>query len=989
MSKVFLTWLGLLILGSSMLNADCNEFKPSTPPPFLENKNNSWADSVLQSMTLRQKIGQLFMVAAWSDHRENKEELDSLIKNHHIGGLIFFQGGPVRQAQLTNHYQSISETPLFVAMDAEWGLGMRLDSVITYPRQMTLGALEDNGLIYQFGADMADQLKRLGVHISFSPVIDVNNNPENPVINNRSFGENKYEVAEKGLAYMRGLQDNFILANGKHFPGHGDTDTDSHKDLPVIDHDILRLDSLEMYPFKKLMDEGLASIMVAHLNIPALDSTEELASTLSKKIVTDLLRKQMQYEGLVFTDALNMKGVSKYFEPGELDLKALMAGNDVLLFPEDVPVAIDKIEEAVKDGKLTEKEIDEHCMRILKAKKWCGLDSIAPIKTENLYQDLNHSEFLANRRKMIEQSITVLTNKNDLIPITDHFKKDMAVVNIGTDQSEDFSEMFSRNFQFDEYFVERTPDFATIKSMTSDLGKYDLVVFNFLNTSNRTSINFGITEQAMRIVQSVNGKTKVITNLFANPYALRDFKGLQKIDALVIAYQDDSTTQHSVANLIAGAIGAKGKLPVSISDRFEAGYGLETQGNLRLMHSEPEIVGIPYDSLLAIDTIAMEGITEQAYPGCRVLIAKSGRIIWDKSYGHQTYEEKLPVNENTVYDLASVTKIFASTASVMKLQDEEELSVDYNLCDYLDISDTTACYNINLKEMMSHFARLKPWIPFYLETLDKGRLDPKLYRNAPEEGFSTQVTENLYINNTYADSIFNNIANSALRPTQEYRYSDLGFYFIKRIIEDISEQPLEEFVAEKFYSPLKLETMGYLPLERLDLERIAPTEYDMLFRKELVHGYVHDPGAAMIGGVAGHAGLFSNAQDAAVMMQMFMNKGSYGGVNYIKPETVEYFTTCHYCDQDNRRGVGFDKPSIEGPGPSAKSASKSSFGHSGFTGVVVWADPEYELVYIFLSNRVYPNAENRKLIDMDIRTRIHQVVYDALDAPVRKELAKK
>jgi CubicO group peptidase (beta-lactamase class C family) len=372
-----------------------------------------------------------------------------------------------------------------------------------------------------------------------------------------------------------------------------------------------------------------------------------------------------------------------------------------------------------------------------------------------------------------------------------------------------------------------------------------------------------------------------------------------------------------------------------------------------------------------------------------VLVARSGRIIWDKAYGHQTYEEKIAVDRNTVYDLASVTKIFASTASIMKLQDEGELSVDYNLCDYLDISDTAACYNVNLKEMMSHFARLKPWIPFYMETLDKGKLDPELYRSSPEDGFTTQVTDELYINNTYADSIFNNIASSALRPTLEYRYSDLGFYFIKRIIEDISGQPLEDFVKENFYSALKLETMGYLPKKRIDLDRIAPTEFDMMFRKELVHGHVHDPGAAMLGGVAGHAGLFSNAQDAAVMMQMFLNKGSYGGVNYIEPETVEYFTTCHYCDQDNRRGIGFDKPAIEGPGPSAKSASKSSFGHSGFTGIVVWADPEYDLVFVFLSNRVYPNAENRKLIDMDIRTRIHQVVYDAIDASEQKELAKK
>lgn len=988
MKKRFLAWLVILFVGGTFINADCNQFQPAVPPPFLQ-QNTQWADSILQSMTLRQKIGQLFMVAAWSDHRENKAELEDLISNYNIGGLIFFQGGPVRQAQLTNHYQSISKTPLFVAMDAEWGLGMRLDSVMTYPRQMTMGALTENELIYQFGADMAEQLKRLGVQISFSPVIDVNNNPQNPVISNRSFGENKYKVAQKGLAYMRGLQDNFVLANGKHFPGHGDTETDSHKSLPIIEHDLARLDSIELYPFKQLINQGLGSIMVAHLYIPALDSTPNQASTLSGNIVTKLLRENLNYEGLVFTDALNMKGVSKYYDPGELDLKALMAGNDVLLFPEDVPKAVEKIEAAVAEGIISEKTIEKHCLKILKAKKWTGLDSLKPIDIQHLHEDLNKPAYRANNRKMIQESLTLLNNRKGIIPIADDFKKDIAVVSIGADTLNAFNSSFSRHFEADRYSVDRKPDFSFIKSMTDDLKKYDLVIFNFLETSNRTSINFGVSEQAMRLVNAVNGRTKVILNVFANPYALTDFKGLQKLDGLLIAYQDDEVTQDAVVNLITGAQGASGKLPVSISEDYPAQSGRFTTGGLRLQHAEPEFVGISSDSLLAIDTIAMEGIAEQAYPGCRVLIAKSGNVIWDKSYGHQTYEEKIPVDENTVYDLASITKIFASTASIMKLQDEEKLSVDYNLCDYLDISDTAACYNVNLKEMMSHYAQLKSWIPFYLETIDKGHLDKDLYRNTPEKGFTTPVSEGLYIRNSYADSIYKDIVSSTLRPKKEYRYSDLGYYFIKRIIEKESGYPMEDYVEKSFYDPMKLHSMGYHPLESMPIENIAPTEYDMLFRKQLVHGFVHDPGAAMLGGVGGHAGVFSNARDAAVMMQMFMNKGSYGGVNYIAPETVEYFTTCHYCDKDNRRGIGFDKPALEGPGPSAKSASRSSFGHSGFTGTLVWADPEHELVYVFLSNRVYPNAENRKLIEKDIRTRIHQVVYNAIEAAKVKELAKK
>ncbi|MGI9543828.1 MAG: glycoside hydrolase family 3 protein, partial [Cyclobacteriaceae bacterium] len=342
-------------------------------PPFL-NQGQEWVDSVFNTMSPDERIAQLFMVAAYSN-RDSKHEaaITRLIEEYKIGGLVFFQGGPLRQAAMTNRYQAKSKVPLLIAMDAEWGLGMRLDSTINFPYQMTLGAIADNDLIYDMGVEIAREFKRLGAHISFSPVVDVNNNPKNPVINYRAFGENREQVTAKGVAYMKGLQDQGVMAVAKHFPGHGDTDTDSHNDLPVIPHQRTRLDSVELHPFVNLVENGVGGVMVAHMSIPSLDATENLPSTLSKPIVEDLLKKELGYSGLIFTDALNMKGVTKHFPPGEVDVKALIAGNDVLVFTQDVPLALKKIKEAIKKGTLSQKDIDRRCKKVLAAKFWAGL----------------------------------------------------------------------------------------------------------------------------------------------------------------------------------------------------------------------------------------------------------------------------------------------------------------------------------------------------------------------------------------------------------------------------------------------------------------------------------------------------------------------------------------------------------------------------------------------------------------------------------------
>ena len=975
----------LAVLGMIGLGFVCEppSHTQSIDPQFIT-QESPWSDSLIQTLDIDEKIGQLFMIPAYSngDHL-HRAELFQLVDSFKVGGIIFMQGGPVRQAHLHNAIQNRSDIPVMVAMDAEWGLGMRLDSTIAYPRQMAMGATRDPELIKQFGVEAGRQLKRMGVHVNFAPVVDVNNNSNNPVINARSFGEDVELVTELSLMYMQGMQENGIMACAKHFPGHGDTDVDSHKDLPIIPHGKDRLDSMELAPFQKLIDQGLGSTMIAHLFIPALDSTPNLPSTLSVPIVTDLLRDEMGFNGLVFTDAMTMKGAVKYHASGEIEVKALEAGNDVLLFPTDVATAATAIKDAIKSGRLSDSLITAKCHSILKAKEWLGMNKSALVEPVNLYEDLNNDEATSLHHQIAESALTIVNNDGTL-PINLHQEAKIAVVNIGDEKQTAFTKRLEDYIEFDSFKMSSSPSFSTSKTFADKLKAYDLVIVNFLDASIRASKNYGVNQQSVRVVNSVAQTTKVIANVFTNPYSLGKLQSPLKCNTVIVAFHDDDVAQESTADAMVGAINVGGKLPVTVSSTIAFGQGGKTDRTEILRKTSPKRAGVTKQCLNQIDSIVFEGIAAQAYPGCRVLAAKGGQVFFDKSYGHFTYEQKKSVDENTIYDVASITKVVSTTLSLMHLQDQGHFNVDYNLCDYLQIDDTTDYFNMNCREILSHYAKLQTWIPFYLETIDNGSLDPSLYRKKVENGFTTQVANDLYILDSYVDTVYGRILDANLRRKQEYKYSDLGYYFMKNIIEGITAMPLEEYVDSALYSALRIKNIGYLPLEKWPASLIAPTEYDLKFRKQLIQGHVHDPGAAMLGGVGGHAGIFSTAQDLATIMQMLVDEGKYAGQQVINSSTIDYYTDCHYCVDDNRRGIGFDKPTSQlNKGSCCNSASAESFGHSGFTGTLVWADPTHDIVYVFLSNRVYPNAENRKLLDMDIRTRIHQVIYDAFEIPDR------
>lgn len=934
-----------------------------------------WVDSVYNSLSLEEKIGQLFMVAAYSNKDSaHIKSLDKLIDEQKIGGLIFFQGGPVRQAQMTNRFQKRSKVPLFIGIDAEWGLSMRLDSVTRFPWNMTLGAIQDLKLIEKAGEEMGIQSQKLGVHFNFAPVLDINTNPKNPIIGNRSFGEDKVNVTQKALAVMTGLQRKDVFATGKHFPGHGATETDSHHTLPVINFSQEQIRNVELYPYKKLMHEGLASVMVAHLDVPSFESRPGYPSSISKSIVTDLLKEELKFEGLIFTDALNMKGASNFKQPGDIDLEAFKAGNDILLFPENVPVAIQKIKDAIDSNYVSKERLSYSVKKILHFKYKAGLNYLKPIDTKFLTESINSVETEALQYKLYEKAITVLKNDNAILPIKDLAKEKIAYVKLGNDTNKTFIETLKK------YAAVQEVTATNLDTLHLLLNDYTKVIIGYHKADGAWK-NHNFSETDILWINEIAKRKEVILDCFVKPYVLSSLP-FESIKGVVLSYQNNEVSQSMSAQLIFGVFDSQGKLPVSINETYQVNHGLSTEQLNRLGFTTPINVQMDTEKFFQIDEIMNKAISDKLTPGGQILVARKGKVIYQKSFGYQTYDKLVQVKNSDLYDIASLTKIMATLPVVMKVYDAKAITMQTQLGEMLPVFKDTDKSTIVFKNLLSHYAGLQAWVPFYKATLDKeGRPSNKYYRQEAAPNFSFQVAENLYIRNDYRDTIMKSIADSKLLPKIEYKYSDFTFIILKEYLEKYTGKKLENLVQEEFYQSLGANYTLYNPLQKFDKQVIAPSEIDRYYRYQLLQGYVHDMEAAMEGGVGGHAGVFSNAMDLAKIMQMYLQKGNYGGIQYFSEQTFNDFNTCYFCPDGNRRGIGFDKPQLPGnAGPTCGCVTMTSFGHTGFTGTMAWADPENELVYIFLSNRTFPdsNAPN-ELSRNNVRERIQQVIYDAIE----------
>lgn len=930
-------------------------------PFYVDSLQMKWVDEKYNAMTLEEKVGQLFIVAAYSNKdAAHESEIENLVKTEAIGGLIFMQDDAVKQLDLTNRYNKAAKIPLLIGMDAEWGLAMRLKDVTRYPWAMGIGAIQDNNLVKEMGVAIGEQSNRMGVNFNFAPVVDVNTNPKNPIIGNRSYGSDVNNVAQKGIAYMNGMKDKKVLASAKHFPGHGDTSTDSHYTLPVVGHDLQRLNSVELAPFKQLIDAGVASIMVAHLSVPTLEPDPKIPSSLSKKIITDLLKNQMNFKGLIITDALNMDGVAKAYPAGEVDALAFEAGNDILLFSQAVKTGKEKIIAKINSGEITEERLAESVKKILMAKYYVGLNNYKPLDNKNLIQDLNHVKYKELISKLYENAATVLKNEENLIPIKNLDKIKIAYVPLEEAEYQNF---------YDRLQFHVPVDLVKIKSASevSKLKDYDYVIIG-LHKSNETAYkSYKISDASKSIIKSVSAQNSTILSLFGSPYALMDLDVSQTKSVLVF-YQNLNTTQDIAAGVIFGAMNANGKLPVDVNDQWKFGNSVSINGIQRLGFAEPEAVGMNADVIYKIDQIAQSAVDQGATPGLQIVAVRKGKVIYDKAFGYESTDRKKKVTTKDIYDVASVTKVTATLPLLMKEVSDGALHLDQNLSSILPRANSTNKACLKLREILAHQAGLPPWIGFYKESVNvkNARLYLDYYSRKQDEEHPIKVTDNIYIIGSIKDTIMDDILYAPLG-AKKYEYSDLGYYLFQDYLENKYKKNLDSLAQESFYKPLGMYSTTYNPLDKFSKDQIIPTAKDKTYRNQLLQGYVQDEGAAMMGGIAGHAGLFSTAQDLSKMMQMYLNGGTYGGVKLLSPEAINEFTKDQY--SGNRRGAGFDK---------LPDKSNNGYGHTGFTGTMVWADPDKEIIFVFLANRVNISVDSNALANKKYRENIRQALYDAV-----------
>lgn len=957
-----------------------------TSTSVLAQSKTEWVNQQYNSMTLEEKIGQLFMVAAYSNKNESHvRDLEKLVEQHKIGGVIFFQGGPHRQAVITNRLQAKSKTPLFVGIDAEWGLSMRLDSTHAYPFNMTLGAIQDRELIRKVGEQLGEQANRMHINFIFGPVVDINTNPKNPIIGVRSYGEDKMVVAQHAIAFKNGLEQKGVLATAKHFPGHGDTSADSHHILPYLNFSRERLNEIELYPYQKLIQSGLSSVMVAHLEVKSLEPKKGLPTSLSYKTITELLRNEMKFDGLIFTDALNMKGVTQYKSPGDIDLEAFKAGNDILLFSENVPLAAQKIKKAIESGEISAQRLEQSIKRILGYKYPLSHRNDSKIVLKSLNKDLNKQAYKNLNKQLFQAAMTWGKKPNSYLNSTEK----IAYIKLGDDVNTDFVNELEQRANVTSFYLSNIQNPQQLK-------QYDRVILGFHKADNAWR-NHDFTANELKFIQQIAKAKPTTLVAFTKPYALLSINNFADLDGVLLAYQNNRYAHQAAVEALFGEIEANGKIPVSIP-KLEAFannkttikkkteetpyiadlHDLSPKKLQNLAYSTPKNEGLNANKLKEIDQIAQRAVDFGYTPGCQVLVARNGKIVYQKAFGKLTDDyPSIEVTNETIYDLASLTKILATLPMVMKMHNDGVLKFDQTLGQWLPEFKNTDKANITIKEMLMHESGLAAWIPFYRQTLIDGFPDNDLYQTQYSPEFPVQVSEHLYLKKDYRQEMMQQIVSSTLGE-KKYRYSDLNFILLKEIVEKHYRLPFEQLVEQYLYHNVGTRLM-FNPLRNVDVHYIAPSEKDNYFRHDLIRGYVHDMGAAMMGGVAGHAGLFGNAEDVFKMMQFYLDKGKANGKQIFSAKTLQDFNQCYSCQKGSRRGAGFDKPQLPGDkGPTCGCASPKSFGHTGFTGTIAWADPDYDLVYVFLSNRTYPHADENKLSRAGTREDIQQVIYDAI-----------
>lgn len=956
-----------------------------------------WVDSVMNKLTLKEKVGQLFIYTiAPVDTKRNQILLKDAVDTYKVGGLLFSGGKMQSQAELTNQAQRMAKIPLMITFDGEWGLAMRLRGTPVFPRNMVLGCIQDNRLIYEYGREMARQCRQLGVQVNFAPVADVNINPKNPVINTRSFGEDPVRVADKVVAYASGLEGGGVLSVCKHFPGHGDTDVDSHKALPVLPFTRERLDSVELYPFKEAIRAGLSGMMVGHLQVPVIEPVGGLPSSLSRNIVYHLLTEEFAFKGLIFTDALAMKGVSGN---GNVSLQALKAGNDMVLAPRNLKEEIAAVLEAIEKKELTREDIENKCRKVLTYKYVLGLSKKPFVQISGLGQRINTPQTRDLIRRLNLAAVTVLNNKDQVLPLHADKAHKIALLEVGdAGETNALAEQMSQYASLVRFRLR--PGMAEVenKKLRDSLATYQRVIV-------------AVSEQRLAPYQPFFAKfapKNPVVYLFFTPgkMMMQIHRAVSHASAVLLGHSPNEEVQRRVADVLFAKASADGRLSASLGGLFKAGAGVTITPKTPL-HFIPEEYGLSSSVLHRIDSIALDGIRQGAYPGCQIVVLKEGHVMVDKTFGTHTGKGSARVQPTDIYDLASLSKTTGTLLALMKLYDKGRFNLTDRISDYLPFLERTNKKDITIQELLYHQSGLPSGIVFYREAIDEDSYEGRLFMprkdarhplqlgtstwanpkfafkkeyvaSSKTEDYTLQICDNLWLNPSFFKEIERKIVEAPMKP-KTYRYSDIGFILLRLIVEKLSGMPMDIYLQHEFYDPMGLGRTGYLPLHRYPKSEIVPSSVDRFLRKTTLQGFVHDEATAFQGGVSGNAGLFSNAREVAQVYQMLLNGGELNGRRYLSKETCQLFSAS--VSKISRRGLGFDKPDVQNPGksPCGSHAPAKVFGHTGFTGTCAWADPVNGLVYVFLSNRIYPDVLNRKLGRLKIREQIQDVIYEAMN----------
>ena len=965
---------------------------------------NQWVDSVFNSLSADARIGQLIVAAVTPRSNDATRELvRSLVTRNLVGGLIYENSTIAEQAEVTNLAQSLATVPLMITIDGEWGLGMRLKEVPNFQRNLILGAIDNDQLLYEYGREVARQCRRIGIHVNFAPVLDVNDNPLNPVIGNRSFGESPELVARHAIAFARGLEDGGVMAVGKHFPGHGNSSEDSHKTLPVINKTMQEINTCELLPFRKFIEAGLSGILTAHLLVPAIDGGKAPTS-LSPECVTNVLRNQLNFDGLVFTDALNMKGATQMLK-GSACVNALLAGNDVLLMPENISDEIAAIKNAVASGKLKQSDIDERCKKILRYKYALELTGRQQVNTSNLMYDINSQRAEVLKRQLTAGSITVIKNNDNILPIHNLQSRHIAVATIGNEKgtASKFTRRCADYAQIKRFDLDKAGSATELAEQLHD-GHFNTIIVEVGedNEENRAALN--------TVVKKCKNVVVVITS---KPYDLKNYGTAithKHVKAVVLTYENSTLAEDYAAQTIFGGNAAGGNLPISLAfngkkTRYEAGHGIHYGAN-RLGYSIPAEVGLDNRLTAQIDSVCRLGVQQHAFPGCQVIVARHGKVVYKNSFGTIDYSSNVKVTDNTLFGLASVSKATGTISGVMKAFDDGKFRLDDKASEFIPGLRDGDKEDITFRDLLYHETGMPASLNMWLMMMDPatysgplitgaedathtikimsgswGHKDAKLRTDilspVKTDKFNIAIADGIWGGRVTYDSVMNRIYHAKLGK-KKYLYSCCNFSLLADAVQRMTHSPLNYYVNNYIFAPLGAYHTLYRPLSKFSRDEIAYTEKDTYLRRQHIHGYVHDELAAFSGGVQGNAGLFSNANDLAKLFQMWLNGGTYGGVRLLKASTVETFLTQK--SPNSHRGLGFDKPVIGNPEASntCPEATPETIGHTGFTGTCFWVDPKNDMIYIFLSNRVSPTRNNPNFGRISARSHINSLIYRAI-----------